>query len=203
MSNGVLDKIKEFLNKLFAKLDKKPSSPVPAPGPVDSTPAPTPQVPTPAPNKPAPSVPPVQPSPAGHIDPTGNPPQTDLTKLTITSILWKPISDTNPVVSVVTISTDTIRSGDLRLEIFDKNGNLIDGLKTENIYSNGRGNGPIPGHKYARINFKPGKTDKQYLAKAPIKVTFRAEVGGKSYPVTIMGKDSLVLKDPTKRVDLK
>lgn len=197
MFQDILEKLKTLIDKLIAKLDKKTEEkepPVAEPAPT------TPPVSTPTPVQPAPQQPAPQ---APGIDPTGDPAQTDLSKLKVTSFLWKPVSDTNPVVSVVTISTDTIRSDDLRLRIFDKNGKLISGTQEKNKYSNGRGNGPLPGHKYARINFKYGKTDKEFSKLAPIKVTFVAVVAGKEYPVTIMGKDSMIIKDPTKRIDLK
>lgn len=161
-----------------------------------------------APTPVSPSLPenttPAQPTPTTvTTDPTGDPPVTDVTSQ-VQSFLWKPISDTNPVCSVITVSADKIRSEDLKVEILDKNDVIIPGLlSVKNKYSNGRGN-PLPGFKFARINFKPGLTDKQFKKYAPIKVRFYIESSTikKTY-IKVMNKDFILIKDPTQRLDLR
>lgn len=129
------------------------------------------------------------------------PPFTDV-RSQVSSFLWKPISDTNPRVSVITVSAEAIRSDDLRVQVFDKKGKLLKLDEKKNKYSNGRGN-PLPGFKYARINFKPGWTSAQFKRVAPITVQFYVSYLGKKIPVLVLGKTGITIKNPHQRIDLK
>lgn len=182
----LVEKVKEII-ALF-KEEEKPEE-------QEETEEPTP-TPEPEEEEPAPS-----PTP-GPVDATGDPEVTDPTG-GVTSFLWKPVSDTNSKVTVITVSADTIRSEDLRVQCFDKDGTKIPLSEEKNPHSKGRGN-QLPGHKFARINFKPGWSATEFKKVAPITVRFQAVLSnGKRASLLVMGKDKIVIKDPTQRLDLK
>jgi hypothetical protein len=134
------------------------------------------------------------------IDPTGDPAMTNLAA-EVQSFLWKPESDTNPMVSVIVVSADEIRSDDLHVEIYSKNGRRVLGLKThKNLYSSGRGN-KLPKFKYGRINFKPGHTAERFAQLAPLTVKFYIKLGEEKRYIKCVGKDEVKIKDPTKRLE--
>lgn len=123
-------------------------------------------------------------------------------KGTITSFLWKPESDTNPKVTVISVSSDTLKAADVRIQIKDKKGKIVKGNEEYNKGGNLRAN-RLPNHKYGRFNFKPGKKASEFAKLAPLTVSFFVELGGVRLPVKVMGKDSIVVKDPKQRLDLK
>lgn len=181
----ILNNIIEFFVTLFGHSKKVELTPMPAPQPT------VPKEPKPN----SPSIPPNNP-----VDQSGDPDVTD-PSAQVQTFLWKPISDTNPIVSVITVSADAIRSDELFVEIYDKANKIITGLiPGKNQYSSGRGN-PLPGFKYGRINFKPGWTDKQFSKSAPIKIKFYTVVKGKRLYVKVLGKDYFEVKDPIKRIE--
>lgn len=188
----LIEKLISFLEKLLKKFKKQPvETPPTIPNvevePEDSLPKPPPVIEQETQEK---------------IDSTGDPKKTKA-GAQVQTFLWKPLSDTNPIVSVITVSADDIRSDELFVEILDKSNKVIPNLiPGKNRWSAGRGNG-LPGYKYERINFKPGLTDKQFQKHAPIKVKFYTQVGKVKTYVKVMNKDFIKVDKPTQRLDLK
>lgn len=119
----------------------------------------------------------------------------------ITSLLWKPVSDTNPKVVVIVVSCDEIRSDDLRVEVYTKTGGLMRSLKNCKT-SPGRGN-QLPGDKFGRINFKVGPTFEEFKRYAPVSLKFFVNVGKTKKYLKIQGLDEVKVRAVGKRWNLK
>lgn len=186
-----IEKVINFINELkslFSK-DKEVENKVEAPKVVK-------------PSKPSKNVTPVVQEEVEVVDPHNDEIEVSQDGAKITSFLVKPVSDTNPKILVFSVSCDLARAEDVKIKIKDKKGKV---LKVKDTYNSGgskRGN-RLPGHKYGRFNFKPGPTAEEFKKSAPLEVSFTVNVNGKSQVLPVMGKDSIIVKDPTKRLDLK
>jgi hypothetical protein len=122
-------------------------------------------------------------------------PKTVKSKAKITSFLWKPVSDTDPKVMVVSVSADNINSKDLRMYIEGPKGKPIKGDNDSKVFVR---QNILPGHKYGRINFKYGQ--KADFFKPGTRVVFELVTGER---VLVMDKEYIVVKNPLERLDLK
>ena len=184
---NILLKIKELLKSLWKSVlkQREPSTVVeqaPIESPVEIKPEEPPMV---APTAPE-AIPEVQEEP-DTTDPTSM----------VTSFLWKPLSDTNPKVTVVTVACDGIRSEHLFMEVLDSQDVLLAGKTSKNQWSE-RGN-KLPGCKFGRVNFKPGPTAAKYAKSQPLKVRFFVMLDNVRTDVTIQGKPLATIKDATVR----
>jgi len=186
--NKIIGTLQKIVN--FFKADKEASTPVPAP-PREEV-KPTPAVQETKPTTPAPEAP----------EATGDDPAVTNPSAGITSFLWKPLSDTNPKVTVITVSADEIKSDDLRVRILNKKGKDMEIITVKNKYSTARGN-KLPQDKLGRINFKPGLTAEQFMKAAPIKIIFYTEIAGKKSDILTCGNAVVEIKDTTKRWVIK
>lgn len=122
----------------------------------------------------------------------------------ITTFLWKPVSDTPPRVAVISVSCDKARAEHVKVQIKDNKGRIIPKLVERYNVGGIKRNNPVPGHVFGRFNFKPGPTNSSFVQYAPLTVSFFLEVEpGKRTRMKVMGKKSIVIKDPTQRLDLK
>ena len=108
----------------------------------------------------------------------------------VTKILWKPKSDVDPNV-VVVVECNSVRSKDLKLEILGKGRKPL----KVGIRMSGRANGN-------RINYRLDRPAKKFNKSAPLKLRFYQMVKGKKVVVQFKGKDSLQIKQPTRRKDV-
>jgi hypothetical protein len=102
--------------------------------------------------------------------------------------LWKPVSDTNPKVAVLSIAAAYSNRGDLEVAVFSGGKELL----RARTYSIHRGN-KLPQHKYGRFNIKLGRVG----AKFPKGIVVRFYSLGKR--VTVGGLKEMKIADPTKR----
>lgn len=183
-----LNKILNFFKALFKK-DKSDNNES-QPSPVISNPSEN-NVSSPSPSPEAPK----------EVNPEWAEPEQSSPDGTITSFLWKD-SDTNPKGAVVSVSSDTLRAADVLMILRDSKGNIIKANQKYNAGGHLRGN-KLPGHKYGRFNFKPGGTIEYYSKFEPIIVSFAFVWDKKRFPIKVMGKDSIVIKNARQRLDLK
>lgn len=118
----------------------------------------------------------------------------------IRSFLWKPESDHGGGV-VLLVSTDEIKSTDLKVRIRNKNGNEIKINNDANTSWSKRANG-LPGFKYERIHFKIGKSSKSFKRNLPILISFYIIVDGVEVDIKVMGRSFIKITDPSRRKDL-
>lgn len=154
------------------------------------------------PEQPATQDPPMlTPKPQGPTSELNDEPTETSLDAEVTSFLWKPVSDTSPMVTVITVSCDKARSEHLRIDIKGKNDIPLKIENTKNKYSTFRGN-QLPNHKYGRINFKPGLTHQEFSKYTPLKISFYLEIAGVRTNIKVGGKDFIVIKEPKLRKDL-
>lgn len=178
-----LKKLLKALKSLFVREDVKQNEPEPI--------APAPNTPTePSVSEPVPS-----------INPEWAQPEQSSPDGTITSFLWKD-SDVNPKGAVVSVSSDTLRNDDVIMIMRDSKGNIIKANQRWNVGGHPRAN-KLPGHKYGRFNFKPGGSLQYYTQFQPITISFAFVWDKKRFPIKVMGKDSIVIKNALQRLDLK
>lgn len=115
----------------------------------------------------------------------------------VQTFLWKPVADHNPF-PVVVVSADGFKTNDLQMEILGKSDKVL----KVGIQNTGRAN--KLGHmKYARIHFRINRTAKDFNKSSPLKVRFFVLKNKKRIDVKVMGKNHMVIKSPTGRIDLK
>ena len=115
----------------------------------------------------------------------------------VRTFLWKPVADHSNY-PVVVVTADEFKTADLHMEVVGKGG----GVLKVSITNTGRAN-KLGHFKYARIHFRLNRTAVEFKKSAPLKVRFFTKIAGKKTPVKVMGKNHIVIKDPTKRTDLK